>query len=282
MSGELTQSPQYRSTMDRLERLKRLSEEGVEYWLARDINVTLGYPNWREFEALMERAGESLRQNSIEPSHHFVLTHKMVELGSGSQRQVDDYFLSRSACYLTAMNGDPAKPEIAAAQAYFVVTTREKELEDERSDDEKRLELREKVTQSVKVVSAVAQAAGVRSQMQGVFHDQRYRELYGMSQKDVKGLKGLGLKDQLLDRAGLLELSMHDFQMNLAADVIGKSTTKGEQAAIQTNLEVAQRVRRTVERSGGTLPEHLQLEPPIKEVKKRVANQKKLSGPSNE
>ena len=282
MSGELTKSPQYRSTMDQLERLKRTTAEGEDYWLARDINTTLGYPNWREFEALMERAGESLRQNGIDPSHHFVLTHKMVELGSGSQRQVDDYFLSRSACYLTAMNGDSSKPEIAAAQAYFVVKTREKELEDERSDDEKRLELREKVTQSVKVVSGVAQAAGVRSQMQGVFHDQRFRGLYGMSLKDVKGLKGLGQKDQLLDRAGLLELSMHDFQMNLAADVIDKSATKGEQAAIRTNLEVAQRVRRTVEKSGGTLPEHLPLEPPIKEVKKRVASQKKLSGPSND
>ncbi|SRR5260221_6312217 len=284
MSRELTQSPQYRSTMDRLEHLKRLTEEGVEYWLAREINVTLGYPNWREFEALLERAGESLRQNGVDPSHHFVLTHKLMEGGKGSQRPGDDYFLSRSACYLIAMNGEPSKPEIAAAQAYFVVKTREKELEDERSDDEKRLELREKVTQSVKVVSAVAQGAGVRSQMQGVFHDQRFRGLYGMSLKDLKGFKGLGEKDQLLDRAGLLELSMHDFQMNLAADVINKSSTKGEQAAIRTNLEVAQHVRRTVEKSGGTMPERLPLEPPIKEVKKRVANQKKLpaSGPSND
>jgi DNA-damage-inducible protein D len=282
MSGELSQSPQYRSTMDRLERLKRLTDEGTEYWLAREIHDTLGYPNWREFEGLLERAGEALRQNGIDPSHHFVLTHKVMEGGKGSQQQGDDYFLSRAACYLTAMNGQSSKPEIAAAQAYFVVKTREGELEDERSDDEKRLELREKVTQSVKVVSAVAQAAGVRSQMQGVFHDQRFRGLYGMSLKDVKGLKGLGQKDHLLDRAGLLELSMHDFQMNLATDVISKSTTKGEQAAIKTNLEVAQRVRRTVEKSGGTLPEHLQLEPPIKEVKERLANQKKISDSSSE
>ena len=262
--------------MEALDRLKRTSPEGVDYWHARDINITLGYPKWREFLALMERAGESLSKNSIDPSHHFVLTHKMVELGSGSQRQVDDYFLSRSACYLTAMNGDPIKPEIAAAQAYFVVMTREKELEDERSDDEKRLELREKVTQSVKVVSAVAQAAGVRNQMQPIFHDQRYQGLYGMSLKDLKDLKGLQEKEQMFDRAGPLELSMHDFQMKLAADVIAKSNVKGKQAAIRTNLEVAKRVRGTVKESGGTLPEHLPLEAPIKEVRKRVENQKKL------
>jgi DNA-damage-inducible protein D len=120
--------------------------------------------------------------------------------------------------------------------------------------------------------------------MQGVFHDQRFRGLYGMSLKDVKSLKGLSHKDALLDRAGRLELAMHDFQMNLAADVIDKSKIKGEQAAIKTNLEVAQRVRKTVEKSGGTLPEHLPLEPPIKEIKKRVAKQKKLtaSDPSSE
>jgi DNA-damage-inducible protein D len=277
MAGELTQSPQYRSTMDRLERLKRLTEDGVEYWLAREINDTLGYPNWREFEALLERAGESLRQNGIDPSHHFVLTHKLMAGGKGSQRQGDDYFLSRSACYLIAMNGEPSKPEIAAAQAYFVVKTREKELEDDRSDDEKRLELREKVSQSVKVVSGIAKAAGVRSHMQGVFHDHRFRGLYGMSLKDLKSIKGLEQKDQLLDRAGLLELSMHDFQMNLASDVIQKSGVKGEQTAIRTNLEVAQRVRDTVKKSGGTLPENLPLEPPIKEIKKRIKNQKKLS-----
>jgi DNA-damage-inducible protein D len=276
MSGELTQSSQYRSTMEALERLKHASDEGVAFWLAREINNTLGYPNWREFEGLMERAGEALRKNGIDPSHHFVLTHKMVELGSGSQRQVDDYFLSRSACYLTAMNGDPSKPEIAAAQAYFVVQTREKEIDDERSDDEKRVELREKVTQSVKVVSGVAQAAGVRNQMQPIFHDQRYQGLYGMSLKELKEFKGLDPKEQMLDRAGPLELSMHDFQMKLAADVITKSNVKGEQAAIRTNLEVAKRVRGTVKESRGTLPEHLPLETPIKEVRKRIQNQKKL------
>ena len=269
--------------MDRLERLKRLSPEGVEYWLAREIHETLGYPNWREFVGLMERAGEALRKNGVDPSHHFGLTHKLMEGGKGSQQQVDDYFLSRPACYLTAMNGQSSKPEIAAAQAYFVIKTREKELDDARSDDEKRLDLREKVTQSVKLVSGVAQAAGVRNQMQPIFHDQRYQGLYGMSLKDLKEFKGLNQKDQLLDRAGPLELSMHDFQMKLAADVITKTSIKGEQTTIRTNLEVAKRVRNTVKDSGGTLPEHIPLEPPIKEVRKRVESQKKLppSDPSS-
>ena len=276
MSEELANSPAYRRTLDRLEQLKHTSSEGTEFWLAREINEALGYPNWREFEGLLERAGEALRQIGIDPSHHFVLTHKLMEGGKGSQQRVDDYFLSRSACYLTAMNGQSSKPEIAAAQAYFVVKTREKELEDDRSDDEKRIELREKVTQSVRLVSGVAQAAGVRSQMQPIFHDQRYQGLYGTSLKDLKDFKGLNQKDQMLDRAGPLELAMHEFQMKLAANAITESNVKGEQAAIRTNLEVAKRVRNTVKDSGGTLPEHLPLEPPIKEIKKRVTKQKKL------
>ena len=209
------------------------------------------------------------------------MTGKMVELGSGSQRQLEDCFLSRLACYLVAMNGDPSKPKIAAAQAYFVVQTRQNELAAQQTEDEKRLELREKVTRSAKIVSAVAQQAGVRSQMQGVFHDQRYQGLYGMGLKDLKFFKGLDQKDQLLDRAGLLELSMHEFQINLAADVISKDGKKNETGAIKTNLEVARRVRTTVERSGGTLPEKLPLEKPIKELRKQVGRSKKLAKPAN-
>lgn len=276
MGQELEGRPEYRATMERLEAVKRTASSGAEFWLAREIHAILGYPTWREFESVIGRAASALSASDIDSSHHIVLTHRMVEIGSGAQRRTEDYFLSRAACYLIALNGDPSKPEIAAAQAYFVVQTRRQELEDERSDDEKRLELREKVSQSVKIVSGVAQEAGVRSRMQGVFHDARYQGLYGMSLRDLKGFKGLGDKEQLLDRAGLLELSMHDFQMNLAADVISKDTAKSEQRAINTNLEVARRVRGTVLESQGTPPERLALESPIKEVKKRVKGTKKL------
>lgn len=276
MGQEISHRPEYRETMKRLVAAKHTSAEGVEFWMARDIGPILGYPTWREFEGVIARAKAAFRGNGVDPSHHIVLTHKMMGLGGGAQRKGDDYFLSRAACYLIAINGDPSKPEIAAAQAYFVVQTRLKELDDERSDDEKRLELRQKVSRAVKVVSGAAQDAGVRSKMQGLFHDQRYQGLYGMSLKDLKGFRGLRDKDQLLDRAGLLELSMHDFQMNLAADVISNDQVKSEQRAIQTNLDVARKVRKTVIQSKGTIPEHLALEPPIKEVQKRVQEQKQL------
>lgn len=279
MDAEMVALPAYQHTMERLEQAKRTSAAGEEFWLARDLLPILGYDTWRRFDETIERAKQSLRSSGIDPSHHFAETGKMVELGSASQRRVIDYFLSRAACYLLAMNGDPTKAEIAAAQSYFLVQTRRMELSDERTDDEKRLDLREKVSQSAKTVSAVAQKAGVRSQMQGVFHDKRYQGLYGMSLKDLKDFKGLDQRDQLLDRAGLLELSMHEFQMNLAADVITKDSGKSEVRAMQTNLDVARRVRLTVEKSGGTLPEKLPIERPIKELKKLRESGKKITKP---
>jgi DNA-damage-inducible protein D len=278
MSTDLINTPQFQSTIERLETLKHVTSGGIEYWMAREIHPVLGYEVWAKFLSVIERVRVSFTNNGIDSSHHIALTSKMMEVGRGARVEGDDFYLSRAACYLLAMNGNPAKAEIAAAQAYFAVKTREREL-DEQSDVKKRLELREKVTQSHKRVSQVAKRAGVSSRLQGVFHDQRYRGLYGMSLKDVKAMKGLGDKDQLMDRAGPLELSANDFQMNLAADVIDRENIKGEQPVIRKNLELAQKVRATMIESGATLPEKLPLEPPISAVRRKIAGQKKMGGP---
>ncbi len=202
----------------------------------------------------------------------------MVEVGSGAQRRVADFYLSRSACYLIAMNGDPVKPEIAAAQAYFAVQTRRAELRDE---DERRIELRGKVAQSFRRVGGVAKGAGVRSVMQAIFHDARYHGLYGMSAREVRRKKGLTDKDNLFDHAGPLELSANDFQMNLAADVIDRENVRGELRVIAKNKEIGHRVRQTMKESGSVLPENLPLAAPIKDVKKRLAQKKKDADPKS-
>ena len=182
----ISEVPAYRDTMKKLEEAKRTSPKGVEYWMARDIHPILGYPVWDKFEPVIGRANEAYKNNGIDPSHHIAHASKMMGLGGGAIRAGTDYFLDRSACYLIAMNGDPTKPEIAAAQAYFAIQTRRMEIDDALSDDEKRLELRGKVSKSHQRVSGAAKDAGVRNQMQGIFHDARYLGLYGMSLKEVR------------------------------------------------------------------------------------------------
>lgn len=258
----------HRRTMDRLEAIKHLSDDGTEYWSARELGPVLGYPVWQNFESVISRAVDALRSSGKEPSHHIMPAHK------NTGRPGRDYFLSRAGSYLIAMNGEPAKVEIAAAQVYFAARVRQAELIESLAQDEKRLKLREKVSDSMKRVSGVAQAAGVPNQRQGRFHEQRYRGLYNASSVTVKVSKGLSPSDNLFDRAGPLELSAHDFQMNLAADIISKEHINGEQAAVDKNLQVAQRVRLTIKQSGGTLPEDLRLQEHIKEVRQRVTGRR--------
>ena len=145
----LSNAPEYKATMEKLATIKRVTAGNVDYWLAREICPILGY-TWEGFEPVIGRAVSACEGVGVTAENHFRRTSAMVKVGSGAQRKVIDHFLSRTACYLIAMNGDPAKPEVAAAQAYFTVQTRRMELRDEAdaqlSNDERRLELRGRVT----------------------------------------------------------------------------------------------------------------------------------------
>jgi len=142
---DLTVAPAYRSTMERLETLKHVTATEKEYWLAREIYPALGY-TWEGFEGVIARAMDACSGVGILPENHFRHTSTMVVLGSGAKRNVVNYFLSRAACYLIAINGDPSKPEVAAAQAYFAVQTRRMEIRDQQeqalSEHQRRRELR--------------------------------------------------------------------------------------------------------------------------------------------
>lgn len=275
MAHDLTQKLEYRYTMERLEAAKRQTDDGVEYWMAREVYPVLGYSSLPKFRPVIERVIDALRANDLDPSHHVADVSRVMGGGKGSKLTVDDLFLSRAACYLIAMNGDPSKPEVAAAQAYFTIQARRMELVDQQSDDDKRLKLREKVARSFRTVSGIAKNAGVRNHMQAIFHDARYHGLYGMSSRDVKKRKRLHEKSNLFDHAAPLELSANDFQMNLASNVIENENIRGEQQAIKKNKELAADVRRVMQKGGATLPEDLPLAEPISEVKKRVRAQKK-------
>lgn len=284
MPTDMPQRSEYQTTMQRLEAARRKTDAGSEYWFGREVQDILGYVEWRNFEGVVDKARASMAASKVDPSHHIVEVTKRVGAGSGSTVARGDFFLSRAACYLVAMNGDPAKPEIAASQAYFASQTRSRELEQQAAEDGKRLEKRENVTASFKAVSGVAKSAGVKNTSQARFHDARYVGLYGQSARRVKDDKGINTKENHFDRMGALELSAHEFQMNLAAETIQKYGVRGEDRVIAKNREIAGKVRQTMIDSGSRPPEELPAAEPIKEVVKRVksADAKKISPPTGQ
>jgi hypothetical protein len=134
------------------EDLKRINDHGAKFRSARDLQSLPGYSQWRRFEQAIERAITFCKQSGNPPENHFVGVGKMVDIGSGSSRTVDDYHLSRFACYLIARNGDPRKPEIARAQKYFAIQTRRQELSDQAAADRERLELRRQTSEEFKAL----------------------------------------------------------------------------------------------------------------------------------
>lgn len=253
------------------EGLKQLNEHGVEYWSARALQPMLGYSQWRRFEQAIERAITSCKESENLPEHHFAGADKMIELGKGGLRDIDDYQLSRFACYLIAQNGDPRKPEIARAQQYFAIQTRRQELSDQLAADIERLELRKQTSEEFKALSGAAQNAGVQSKMFGVFHDAGYKGLYGGLGNDaIKIRKGIPAKEQLMDRMNATELAANQFRMTQTRDKLAHDNIRSQSHAIQTHENVGKEVRDAIKRIGGTLPEQIPPAEHIKNVEKRV------------
>lgn len=253
------------------EDLRQINEFGAEYWSARDLQALLGYSQWRRFKQAIERAVSSCRESENPPEHHFAGAGKMIDLAKGAQRDVDDFHLSRFACYLIAQNGDPRKPEIAQAQQYFAIQTRRQELSDQAVADLERLELRKQASEEFKALSGAAQQAGVQSRMFGVFHDAGYKGLYnGLGNESIKARKGIPGKENLMDRMNATELAANQFRMTQARDKLAREGIRSQSQAIQAHEQVGKEVRGAIERIGGTLPEHIAPAEHIKEVAKRL------------
>ena len=255
------------------EALKRVNDHGAEYWSARDLQSLLGYSQWRRFEDAVKRAMVSCEQSGNPTDHHFAGAGKMVDLGSGSVRSLQDFHLSRFACYLIAQNGDPRKPAIAEAQKYFAVQTRRQEISDQLAADVERLELRRQTSEEFKALSGAAQQAGVQSRMFGVFHDAGYKGLYGGLGSDaIKTHKRIPAKEHLMDRMNATELAANQFRMTQTRDKLAREGVHQQAQAIQTHEQVGKYVRDAIKRIGGTLPESIPPAEHIKKVAQRLKN----------
>lgn len=253
------------------ESLKQSNQHGAEFWSARDLQPLLGYTQWRRFEGAIQKAITSCEQSGNEPAHHFASAGKIVQVGSGSQREVPDFQLSRFACYLIAQNGDPRKPKIALAQKYFAIQTRRQELSDQQAADLERLELRKQASEEFKMLSGAARQAGVQNEHFGIFHDAGYKGLYGgRGSEAIRQRKRIPAKDNLMDRMDATELAANQFRMTQTREKLARDGVHGEQRAIQTHNEVGKEVRAAIERIGGTLPENIPPAEHIKQVEQRV------------
>ena len=260
------------------ENIKRTDENGSEFWYARELQKALEYTEYGKFLPVIGKAIEACRKTGFDEGNHFAHVSEMVRIGSGAERKMDSYKLSRYACYLIVMNGDPRKEVIALGQTYFAVKTRQKEISDEvaqLSEDEKRLAIRDEVTIRNKFLASSAKAAGVETPVDyAVFQNRGYQGLYnGLGMKDIHKRKGLKKNEQILDHMGATELAANLFRITQTDDKLRRENIKGKELANETHFAVGKKVRQTIAELGGTMPENLPT--PKISAKKLKQNRKK-------
>lgn len=264
------------SVRQALDAKKRSTAGGAEYWMGRDIQGVLGYTTWENFESIVEKAQRACESAGDDPFNHFREITKMIEAGKGAQLPTKDFFLSRYACYLIAMNGDPRKPEVGTAQVYFAVQTRRQEIQDQLTADDRRLQLRDRVRKANKSLMSAAKQAGVQGF--AIFQAAGYEGLYEMGLVEIKKRKSIRKNEDLLDRAGRTELAANEFRITQTEDKLSRDKINTERAAIETHKNVGREIRNAINKLGGTMPEDLAAEPSIKLLERE--RRKKLKGPN--
>jgi len=286
------QQPVPANPTNTFERIKRTSPQGNESWSSRDFAEVLGYTDYRNFEAVIEKARTACFNSGQRIEDHFVEITEMIEIGKGGQRPVKTVMLSRYAGYLVIQNADPTKALVALGQTYFAVQTRRQELADDQKlqEDQKRLLLRSEMKKHNKNLAGVAKQAGVIQPLDyAIFMDHGYRGLYGgLGMRDIRERKRLKDKEQVLDHMGSTELAANLFRATQTEEKLRRENVQNKDQANRIHNEVGRKVRKTIHELGGTMPENLTVAESIKKVesreKKRIkAEQKKsLRNPSKE
>ena len=262
------------------ERIKHINEDGQEYWLARELQPVLEYVQWRRFAETIDRAKLACKNSGFEIDDHFADVGKMVDIGSGAEREIDDIMLSRYACYLVLMNGDPRKEIIAVGQTYFAIKTRQQELienYEELTEDQKRIAIRKEMKRHNTALAEAAHNAGVIEPLDyAVFQNYGYMGLYGgLKAQDIKRRKGLNKNQDILDHMGSTELAANLFRATQTEEKLRRDNVQGKYQANMTHYNVGAKVRQTIRELGGTMPEDLPT--PQKSVKQIEREQSKDS-----
>jgi DNA-damage-inducible protein D len=262
------------------ERIKRVNERGGEYWSARELAKVLEYSDFRNFLSVINKARQACTNSERPVADHFVDITEMVGIGSGAWRPIEDWALSRYACYLIIQNADPSKPLVALGQSYFAIQTRRQELADDEAlkEDERRLLLRKEMRKHNKQLASTAKDAGVAApQDYAIFMDHGFKGLYGgLSMQEVHKRKRLNPKEQILDHMCASELAANLFRATQTEEKLRREKVRTKQAANRAHEEVGRKVRKTISELGGIMPEDLPIPAPIKEVEGR--QRKRIKG----
>ncbi len=258
------------------EDIKHIDENGYEYWLARELQIVLDYKEWRKFEGVIDKAKSACKNSMVDTNEQFVDADKLSINVNKGKRIINDYKLSRYACYLIAQNGDSRKEVIALAQTYFAIQTRKQEIIDEYysdlPEDKKRLIIRKQIKNGNYNLNRTAVNSGVTDLAR--FHNSGYKGLYnGETADDIAKRKGLRYREDILDNMCSEELAANIFRIAQTAAKLKRENINSDMESNEIHYEVGKIVRKAIKEAGGTMPEELPTpKKSLKEIEKETKN----------
>ncbi|MBO9643405.1 MAG: DNA damage-inducible protein D [Pseudacidovorax sp.] len=250
-------------------------KDGVEYWLARELQALLGYKEWRNFGQVIDKARIACQNAGQSAADHFVDVNKMVEIGSQAERPVEDIALTRYACYLIAQNGDPRKDAIAFAMTYFAVQTRKQELIETRIAEWERLQAREKLTLSQKELSGVLYERGIDSQGFGRILSKGDAALFGgLSTQNMKGRLAVPEGRPLADFLPTITIKAKDFANEITNTQVKQRDLRGETSITHEHVKNNRDVRKLLT-DRDIVPEELPAAEDVKKLERRLKSEAK-------
>ena len=259
------------------EDIKHIDENGVDFWYARELQIVLDYKEWRKFDGVIEKAKLACQNSDINVFEHFVGADKLSKRANNAEVRINDYKLSRYACYLIAQNGDSRKKVIALAQTYFAIQTRKQEISEKEysslTEDEKRFYQRDLTRKGNYSLNQTAKKSGVKNFDK--FHNAGYKGLYnGETADDIAKRKGLRYREDILDNMGSDELIANLFRISQTEQKLRKDNIKTEKEANDTHYTIGKNIREVIAKNGGTMPEDL---PTPKKSLKQLEKEKNKS-----